>query len=779
MSKLVVINLEKGHLEDGFSPVTAQLWETNHSRPTQFTGCLPPAPEIAELYKRYQIIYQAFYGRLKKRSELEIETTGLNNVSELDFTDICQQLDEKINAWLNSDSFRPIDQQLRARLALNEEFKVIIETEDKIIRKLPWHLWSLFEDYQKAEVSLSSLKYEPIKPLRKNNETKVRILAVIGNSEGIDTQEDKTALEQLPDASTVFLVEPSRQELDKWLWEESGWDILFFAGHSQSHDDKGLIYINKNSTLTITELKNALKHAISRGLKLAVFNSCNGLGLARQLADLHIPQIIVMREDVPDLVAQEFLKHFLTSFSGGQSFYLAVRYARERLQGLEDEFPTASWLPVIFQNPAEDPPTWEELRNKVNHYSSVKLTRHKLVTALIASLVTTTMLVGVRSLGVIQQWEMSAFDWMMRMRPNEGLDQRLLLVIVTEEDIQAQKQRQKSSLSDEALQKLLQKLEAYQPRAIGLDIYRDFSVEAKYPDLANRLRQSKNFFAICKAVGGKQQAIGIAPPNEVTKQRIGFSDVVLDSDLVVRRHLLAMTPDPGSNCKTSLSFSIQLAKFYLNQQGIPSYINNDRKLQLGNIVLNPIDIPTGSYQKFDSLGHQILLNYRSTVKVARQVTLGQVLKGKLQPDWVKNKIVLIGVDAESVRDTFLTPYSTGVTPHREIPGVIIHAHMVSQLLSAVLDNRSLLWVWSIWAEILWIWGWSLLGGIVAVYRWSKLELSIFISSVLLCLFGCSFILLLNGGWVPIVPSLLVFIATGLGIRIRSNYQTKKIEILVL
>ena len=779
MSKLVVINLEKGHLEDGFSPVTVQLWETNNSRPTQFTGCLPPAPEIAELYKRYQIIYQAFYGRLKKRSELEIETTGLNNVSELDFTDICQQLHEKINAWLNSDSFRPIDQQLRARLALNEEFKLVIETEDKIIRKLPWHLWSFFEDYQRAEVSLSSPKYEPIKPLRKNNQTQVRILAVIGNSEGIDTQEDKIVLEKLPDASTVFLVEPSRQELDKWLWEESGWDILFFAGHSQSQDDKGLIHINKNSTLTITELKNALKHAISRGLKLAVFNSCNGLGLARQLADLHIPQIIVMREDVPDLVAQEFLKHFLTSFSGGESFYLAVRYARERLQGLEDEFPTASWLPVICQNPAEDPPTWEELRNKVNHYPPVKLTRQRLVTALITSLVTTAMLVGVRSLGIIQHWEISAFDSMMRIRPDEGVDPRLLVVTVTEEDIQAQKQRQKSSISDEALEKLLQQLEAYQPKAIGLDIYRDFPVEAKYPNLAKRLRQSKNFFAICKAVGGKQETIGIAPPNEVTKERIGFSDVVLDSDLVVRRHLLAMTPDPSSNCKTSLSFNVRLAKFYLNQQGIPSYVNNDEKLQLGNIVLNPIDTPTGSYQKLDSLGHQILLNYRSTAHIAQQVTLGQVLKGQLQPDWVKNKVVLIGVDAESVRDTFFTPYSTGVTPHREIPGVIIHAHMVSQLLSAVLDKRPLLWVWSIWGEILWIWCWSLLAGIIAMYRWSKLELSIFTSGILIALFGCCFILLLNGGWVPIVPPLLGLITTGLGIRMRNYYQTKKTEIVTL
>jgi hypothetical protein len=36
---------------------------------------------------------------------------------------------------------------------------------------------------------------------------------------------------------------------------------------------------------------------------------------------LQIPQAIVMREPVPDKVAQEFLKHFLKAFSRGKSLY--------------------------------------------------------------------------------------------------------------------------------------------------------------------------------------------------------------------------------------------------------------------------------------------------------------------------------------------------------------------------------------------------------------------------------------------------------------------------
>jgi WD40 repeat protein len=68
-----------------------------------------------------------------------------------------------------------------------------------------------------------------------------------------------------------------------------------------------------------------------------------------------------MREPVPDRVAQEFLKHFLEAFASGTSLSRAVRSARERLQGLEKEFHCATWLPVIYPNPAVVPPTWQDL----------------------------------------------------------------------------------------------------------------------------------------------------------------------------------------------------------------------------------------------------------------------------------------------------------------------------------------------------------------------------------------------------------------------------------
>ncbi|BAZ50318.1 hypothetical protein NIES4103_29340 [Nostoc sp. NIES-4103] len=756
MSKLVVINLEKGNLIDGFSSVTAQIWD-NKTRPIQFTGSLPAAPEISETYKRFKIIYQSLYHGIRRRSRLEIEDVGLTNVSEVDFTEVSQQLQEQINTWLNSNSFRSIDQQLRARLLLNEEIQIIIETSDSLLQKLPWHLWNFFDDYQNAEVALSIPKYEKIKKIRKSYTNKVRILAILGNSEGINIDQDRAVLEQLPNATTIFLVEPSRQELDQWLWHKDGWDILFFAGHSQSYGNTGSIQINQTSSLKISELKNALKHAIKRGLKLAIFNSCDGLGLANQLAQWHIPQLIVMRENVPDVVAQTFLKYFLTAFADNQSFYLAVRYARERLQGLEDDFPGASWLPTICQNPAEEPPTWNELCGKISKVSFSWFNKQSLQKVLLTSLVVTGLLLGVRSQGIIQAWELKAFDAMMRLRPDEGPDQRLLLVTVTEADIQAQQQRQKSSLSDDALAQLLQILAKSKPKAIGLDIYRDFPVESQNSNLAIELRQNQNFFAICKVSESSKN--GVLPPPEIPTQRLGFSDIVRDSDFIVRRHLLILTPDPQSPCKTSYSLGVRLASQYLAQQGIPLQINDQGHLQAGKVVFKPIDVPTGSYQQFDARGHQILLNYRSTKHIARQVTLTQILNGQFDSNWVRDRIVLIGVNAESIKDAFLTPYSMGTMPYKEVPGVLLHAEMVSQILSAVLDHRPLLWVWPSWIEAFWIWGWSFIGGMVALYSMTRLQLALIASAAITILYGCCFGLLLYGGWISFLPPAIVLITT--------------------
>jgi len=195
--------------------------------------------------------------------------------------------------------------------------------------------------------------------------SKCRLLAILGNSQGINLEGDEESLSNLQNVDIYWLREPSRKKLVSMLLKEK-WDILFFAGHSNSEQDltTGNIAINSQDSLNIQEFKNTLKHVQQHGLKLAIFNSCDGLGLANALVDLGIPYIIVMRELVPDQVAQDFLQFFLERFSTGISLHKAFRQAREQLEYLEQtKYPGTIQIPVIVQHPTAQPLIWPKTRS--------------------------------------------------------------------------------------------------------------------------------------------------------------------------------------------------------------------------------------------------------------------------------------------------------------------------------------------------------------------------------------------------------------------------------
>ncbi|HAJ64412.1 MAG TPA: sensor protein Chase2 [Cyanobacteria bacterium UBA8543] len=794
MGKLVVLKLGDGSFDQGF-PVTLQIGEEGRCPCVEITGRLPSIPEIAQCYSGWAKTYR----HLGLRSRLEASKAQLTNVSKIESCcHAAQLLRERLNAWLASEPFRPLRERLLEQLMPGEEIRIIVQTENIGLRRLPWHLWDLCDRYPKAEIALSAPVYELVEQISPPH-TKVRILAILGNSTGINTQADRLLLEGLQDAEVSFLVEPQRQELTEEIWKQ-GWDILFFAGHSSSQEngETGRIYLNQTDSLTIEQLRFALRKAVERGLKIAIFNSCDGLGLARNLEDLQIPQIIVMREPVPDRVCQEFLKYFLAAFARGESFYLAVREARERLEGLEDDFPCATWLPMICQNLAVVPPTWKALGGgiandtagdtKGNYIPPVIVDplppappkppkdiwkgRRGLAKVLCISLGITCLVMGVRHLGKLQPLELKAFDFMMQKRPAEPPDSRLLVVTITEEDIQAQKQdlRPGTSLSDRSLSRLLEKLESYQPRAIGLDIYRDFPVAPGYEDLAKRMQHSDRFFSVCK-VSTEINDHGISPPPEVSLEHQGFSDVAIDPDKVLRRHLLYMTPGPASPCLARYALSTQLAFRYLatEKKKIVPQITSDGYIQLGTTIFKRLQARTGGYQNIDAWGHQVMLNYRSHNSIedfVPQITLTQALNSPLDPEAVKDKIILIGVTAPSRKDYFFTPYST----KQQIPGVLAQAQMVSQILSTVLNGRPLFWVWPGWGEALWIWGWSLVGGLI-FWRFQLLLRLGLVVGTLFILYSLCFGLLIQGGWVPLMPSALALILTGGSVVTDKTFQT--------
>jgi CHASE2 domain-containing sensor protein len=153
------------------------------------------------------------------------------------------------------------------------------------------------------------------------------------------------------------------------------------------------------------------------------------------------------------------------------------------------------------------------------------------------SVVITTLVIGLRHMGMLEAIELGAFDQMMRWRPSKPPDERLLVVAITEKDIQ---KIQEATLSDQNLNRLLEKLEEYQPLAIGLDIFRDVPVGNGRADLLKRLRQSDRIITVCKS--GSADNPGVPPPPGVPEDRVGFADQVIDTDGIIRRSLLFIAP---------------------------------------------------------------------------------------------------------------------------------------------------------------------------------------------------------------------------------------------
>lgn len=412
-----------------------------------------------------------------------------------------------------------------------------------------------------------------------------------------------------------------------------------------------------------------------------------------------------------------------------------------------------------FNYPYQNPIVWFKL---VTLYDRLAIKINASAKLCLVSIAITGLIVGIRELGWLQPLEISAYDSMVQKRPDAGLDPRLLVVEITEKDIQAGK---RWPLSDQVVSQLLDTLNKFQPKAIGLDMYRDIPQEPGYEQLKRSLKNPK--LIVVTSIGNTIDE-KVPPPDAIPKERIGFSDIASDPDNVIRRNLMLAADDNG----ILYSFSLRLALLYLREQGISMAMPKSGKpLQIHQTLFKRLQKDDGGYENIDANGgYQILLNYRSGTEIARKVTLSQVLKEEVNPDWIKDKIVLIGTTAPSGKDLFETPYSSAKTGNTKMAGVLIHAQMTSQILSAVLDDRPLFSFWQEWVEVIWIAIWALIGGLLGWRMNNPVVLGLGSIIMLGTLFGSGYVLFLYAVWIPLAAPTLAAIITGTTVVV---YQLKQ------
>lgn len=388
------------------------------------------------------------------------------------------------------------------------------------------------------------------------------------------------------------------------------------------------------------------------------------------------------------------------------------------------------------------------------------------------------LVIGASWNGYLQDLELAALDSFFLVRTQEKLDERITIVGISDRDIE---RIGKWPIDDAMLSQLIEKIKSQKPTAIGIDLYRNLPVEPGYQKLINTFKTTPNLIGVEKSIGDT-----IPPAPALAEQdRVAMADLLLDPDGRIRRALIASYTKDG---QMKLGLATKLALMYLQEKNISleNIANTDRQ-KLGKAVFSPITGKDGGYANIDWGGYQVFLNFRGSGKNFNIVSSSDVLAGKVPTHLLHDRIVFVGSVAPSLNDYFYTPLSDrGQTSINRMAGVIVHANITSQIVSAALDGRPMIKTiaehWECWL----IFGCCLSGATLSFLTLKQnVQQKNFFSSIqwivvcvvfpvtTLAIGGYS--LFLVGWWIPIMSPILAW--TGATILTGAYYTHKKQQLL--
>jgi adenylate cyclase len=370
-----------------------------------------------------------------------------------------------------------------------------------------------------------------------------------------------------------------------------------------------------------------------------------------------------------------------------------------------------------------------------------------------------------RHTGCLEFLELAAFDGCVALQPKiSSVSPRIVLVGVTENDIRNQG---KWPLSDAVLADLLKVISRQNPRAIGVDIFRDIPVPPGHEDLDETLVENPNIIAAMKFGEG-----GIPGPQILKNtEQLGFNDLLVDPGGIVRRGLLFL--DDGETIVQS--FALRLALLYLQKEGIrpmgddshPEYI------RLGPQTIRPFEAEDGPYVHADARGYQFLLDFKEDLKSFPIFSLTSIMNVTIDPGVITDKIVIVGTIAQDAKDFFYTPYSKRLDADQNIPGIAVHAHVISQLLRWALGESSPIGTAGKTVEGAWILLWCLLGGALGFLVRNPWRFSLFAAAGAGLLWLGAFFAFLSGFWITVVPPAMGWIGSAIIVTAHISNQEKK------
>jgi CHASE2 domain-containing sensor protein/DNA-binding NarL/FixJ family response regulator len=398
---------------------------------------------------------------------------------------------------------------------------------------------------------------------------------------------------------------------------------------------------------------------------------------------------------------------------------------------------------------------------------------------IITPTVALTVIVG-QSLGFFNLLEWKIRDEWVRQRSSLAIADEIVIVTIDERDIQSVR---KWPIPDRALAKLLEKIRAQQPRAIGLDLYRDLPEGSGHEELLKIFRSTPNLIGVEKITGER-----VNPPPELKKlDQVGLADLVLDGDRFVRRALLtAVDAKEQNTLKAGLATQVVLKYLEADKITLESIDPKQQKFQLGKAIYLPLNNQEAGYSDADLGGYQILLNWHGTEAAFRTVAMRDVLAGRIPANMMRDRMVFIGSAAASTNDFFNTPFSSSWTSaqktrhHRAtMPGVVVHANIAHQLVQGAKTGKGNLHGISVQVVWLWIVLWSAIGSSGSWFLSSRrlrmpggkiLWATVGISGVFV---GGGYGMFLHSILIPVTPTLAAFISSV--IATTNSYKQRRLE----
>ncbi|PZD74081.1 hypothetical protein C1752_01133 [Acaryochloris thomasi RCC1774] len=426
------------------------------------------------------------------------------------------ELLQQLHHWLRSAELYEI------RSAIRQPADLLLVCEPLSLARLPWEMW----DLGNVRIARCPANVRATSNRSPHQRRRVRVLAILGDEKGLDFAADRAAVKALaPKAEVQFvgwqpglsIPELKRQICDA-ISDPLGWDILFFAGHSnETNLTGGELAIAPNTLITIKEIAPHLKQLQEKGLQLAIFNSCSGLSIAISLIDLGLSQVAVMREPIHNRVAQVFLGRFLKHLNSYQDAHDALCSAVVGLQHEENlSYPSAHLIPSFFRHPESKPFRLQPMG--IRQYIRPWLpTRREAVT--LAILIVLSLWPSLQRTLLDQRILAQSVYRMLTDQIPAQTTPPLTLVQIDDASIQKAGIRDPKPMDRAYLAKLVDRLVAHKSQVIGIDYLLDRQQPQSDPLLASAVRsavaQQNTWLVFASTIQPNGLEIGVNPKTEI------------------------------------------------------------------------------------------------------------------------------------------------------------------------------------------------------------------------------------------------------------------------